>query len=262
MKLTSIYSKTLYQKRLMAFGWLFGITFVTFITMSAYNSLSGGDVAESLQNFPPALQNLIGDLASFKSVGGYISQQVFALRVPLLLIILSIAVLVGLSAGEEEKGLTETQLALPISRTKLLLQKMAAGLTVIVIASLGSLLGVQLGLWATGQSYSLFDVVPHLVSVLLIAGCYGLIGFTVASVTGKRGLALGASSAFAFMGFLINSMASSVSYMATADKFTLFHYYNTKGGYNWDNIMLLLAVAAILITVSVVAFNRRDIRAR
>jgi ABC-2 type transport system permease protein len=258
----SVYTKTLYQKRYMAIGWLFGVAFITFITMSAYNSFSNGDIAESLQNLPPALQNLVGNMDSFKTVGGYISQQVFALRVPLLLTILSIAVLVGLSAGEEEKGLVETQLALPISRTKLLLQKLAAGLTVIVVASLGSLMGVQVGLWAIGRSYSLLDVVPHLVSALLVVVCYGLVGFTIASITGKRGIALGASSAFAFLSFLVNSMAPSVSYLATADKFTLFHYYSIKGGYNWDHMALLSTVAVVLVAVSVIVFRTRDIRAR
>jgi ABC-2 type transport system permease protein len=175
---------------------------------------------------------------------------------------LSIAELVGVSAGEEEKGLVETQLALPVSRLKLLWQKLAAGLTVIIVASFGSLLGVQLGLLAVGQSYSLLDVLPHLVNVLLVAGCYGLVGFTVASVTGRRGLALGAASGFAFLGFLINSMAASVSYLETADKFTLFHYYATKGGYNWGNILLLATIALILIIASSLAFRQRDIRAR
>jgi ABC-2 type transport system permease protein len=258
----SVYTKTLYQKRFMALGWLLGVAFVTFITMSVYNSFSDGNIAESIQNLPPAVQKLAGDMESFKSIGGYISQQIFALRVPLLLTILSIAVLVGVSAGEEEKGLVETQLALPISRTKLLLQKLAAGLTVIVLASLGALLGVQLGLLAVGQSYNLLDVVPHLVNALLVTACYGLVGFMVASVTGRRGLALGLSSGLAFLSFLINSMAASVSLFETLDKATLFHYYNPKGGYDWGNLLLLSSIALILILASTLAFRQRDIRAR
>lgn len=258
----SIYTKTLYQKRFMALGWLLGVTFVTFITMSSYNAFSGGELAESLKQLPPALQKLAGDIESFKTVGGFISQQIFALRVPLLLTILSIAVLVGVSAGEEEKGLVETQLALPIGRTQLLLQKLAAGLTVIVAASVGALLGVQLGLLTTGQSYSLLDVVPHLVNALLVTGSYGLVGFAIAAATGRRGLALGASSGLAFLSFLINSMAPSVSLFETLDKLTLFHYYTFKGGYDSGNLLLLTTIALILVAISVVTFRYRDIRAR
>jgi len=260
--MSSVYTKTLYQKRFMILGWTFGLTFVTLLTMSVYNSFSSGDIAKSLQELPPAMQKLIGDIESYRSIGGYISQQIFALRAPLLLMILSIAVLVGISAGEEEKGLVETQLALPLSRTKLLAQKLAAGLTVIGLASLGALIGVQLGLWVVGQQYSLLDVLPHLVNCLLVAMCYGLVGFTIAAVTGRRGLALGAASGLAFLSFLINSMAPAVDYLQTLDKLTLFHYYSIKGGYHWGNISLLAGIATLLIVVSLIAFNRRDIRAR
>lgn len=258
----SIYTKTLYQKRFMMLGWFIGVTFVTFLTMSVYNSFSGGELAESFKDLPPALQKLAGDMESFKTVGGYISQQIFALRVPLLLVVVSIAVMVGVSAGEEERGLAETQLALPISRTKLLLHKLAAAVTVVGVASLGALVGVQAGLWVIGQSYSLLDVLPHLANAVLVSVGYGMIGFTVAAATGRRGLALGVSSGLAFLGFLINSMAPSVSLFGTLDKATLFHYYATKGSYDWGNLVLLTVLCLGLAAISVVAFRRRDIRAR
>jgi len=211
---------------------------------------------------PPALQKLAGDALSFMTVGGYIDQQIFSLRVPVMLTILSIAVFVGLSGGEEEKGMVETQLALPVSRSKLLIQKLLAGVTVVTVASLGSLLGIQIGLWVIGQSYSLIDVLPYLSNCLLVALGYGLVGYMVASVTGKRGLALGASSGLAFLGFLVNSMAPSVSLFATLDHYTLFHYYQTSGGYNSGNLLLLMAVCIILVAISLTAFNHRDMRAR
>jgi ABC-2 type transport system permease protein len=258
----SVYSKTLYQKRFMALGWFLGVTGVVLLTMSVYNSFSSGAIGDSLQSLPPALQKLAGNGDSFKTVGGYISQQIFALRMPVLLTILSIAIFVGLTGGEEGQGLTESQLALPISRSKLLLQKLAAGLTVVLIASCGALLGIGLGLIVIGHSYNLLDVAPHLLNCLLVAVCYGLIGFTVASVSGRRGPALGAASGLAFLGFLINSMAASVSLFATLDHLTFFHYYQTSGGYNWQYIGLLAGLATLLVVISTVAFRLRDIRAR
>lgn len=258
----SVYSKSLYQRRHMAAGWFVGIAAVVLLTMSVYNSFSDGAIGDSLQSLPPALQKLAGDALSFKTIGGYIDQQVFALRMPVLLIILSIAVFVGLAGAEEEKGLVETQLSLPVSRSKLLLHKLAAGLTVVVLASLGSLAGIQAGLVVTGHSYSLLDVLPFLANCLLVAIAYGLVGYTVAAATGRRGLALGAASGLAFVGFLINSMASSVAIFEKLDPFTLFHYYAGGLGYSWRNLGLLLVVCLVLVVVAMVAFNRRDIRAR
>src|ERR1051326_2522203 len=110
----NIYTKTLYQKRFMIIGWFMATTMITLLTMSVYNSFSNGALGDSLQNLPPALQQIVGDSFSFKTVGGYISQQVFVLRMPVLIIILIIAVLFGIPGGEEQPGLLKTQLSLPI----------------------------------------------------------------------------------------------------------------------------------------------------
>ncbi len=258
----SLFAKTLYQKRFMAIGWFVAVTAIMLLTMSVYNSFSNGAIGNSLDTLPPALQKLAGDALSFQSVGGYISQQIFALRAPMLLIIVSIAVMVGLTAGEEERGLTETQLALPISRTSLLLQKLAVALTVVAVAGAGTVAGVQAGLWGIGQSYPITDILPHLFNCLLVAVGYGLVGFAVAAAGGRRGLALGVSGGLAFLGFLINSMASSVQLLADLDRFTLFRYYAISGGYNWRYLGLLSAIALVLVVFSLVTFGRRDIRSR
>ncbi len=254
------YTKTLYQKRFMLLGFFTGVTLITLLTMSVYNSFSNGALGDSLQNLPPALQKIVGDVSSFKTLGGYISQQVFALRMPVLLIILSIAVLIGVTAGEEQSGLLQTQLSLPIKRSSLLLQKLATGFTVVVIGSLGSILGIAISLPIIGHSYHLIDIVPQLISCVLVAFTYGLVGFTIASVTGRRGPALGIASGLAFLSYLVNSMAPSVSSLQTLDKFTLFHYYHTKGSFNWADSLLVIMVALVLITISVTAFERRDIK--
>jgi ABC-2 type transport system permease protein len=243
----------------MLLGWFVGITFVTALTLSVYNSFSNGAIGDSLQNLPPAIQKLAGNADSFKSVGGYISQQIFALRMPVLLMILSIAVLVGLTGGEEQQGLLETQLSMPVSRSQLLLQKLAAGASVVSIASLGAVAGVGAGLVLIGHTYNMLNMLPHLLNCLLVAFTYGLVGFAIASATGRRGVALGVSSGVAFLSYLVNSMASSVSIMHDLDKFTLFHYYNTDGGYNGADLLLVVCIALTLVIISLVTFERRDI---
>lgn len=260
--MSSIYSKTLYQKRFMMLGWFVAITALIAFTLAFFNSFSNGAIGQSLQNLPPGVQKVVGDVASFTSIGGYIAQQLFVLRVPVLLIILSIAVMVSVSGGEEQQGILETQLSLPVSRPQLLLQKLAAALTVIIAGGLAVLAGVALGLVFAGQHYNLAHVLPLLFSVLPVALNYGLVGFMVASVTGRRGLALGAASGLAFAGYVVNTMAASVGSLQTADKFTLFHYYATSTQLNWGNLAVQLSVAAVLLAASLAGFAHRDIRAR
>ena len=258
----SVFAKTLYQKRFMCLGWFIGCLAIVTFTLAFFNSFSNGALGQSLQNLPPSLQKLVGDTASWRTIDGYISQQIFALRVPLLMVILAIAALISVSGTEEQQGLAETQLTLPIGRTKLLLHKFAAAAIVVVVGGAGVLAGVALGVALNHKSYDLFNVFPELVSVVTLALNYGLVGFAIASVTGRRGWALGAASGIAFSSYLINTMAVSVTSLQAVDKLTLFHYYSTAGAYNWHNLFLQLAVGATLLLVSVVGFNRRDIRAR
>lgn len=258
----SLFLKTLYQKRFMMIGWFIAMTAVTFLTVAVYDSFSDGSISKSLESMPPALQKLAGDALSFQTIGGYISQQVFALRSPLMLIIVAIAVVVGLTAGNEERGLTETQMSLPVGRTKLMLHTLAAATVVVGVAGLGVLAGIQAGLLVIGQAYPLLEVLPHLIGCLLLAMCYGLIGFLVAAAGGSRPLALGVSGGLAFLGFLINSMAPSVQVMAELDTFTLFHYYVFSGGYDWASLGLLAGLAVAMTAVGLVLFSRRDIRSR
>jgi ABC-2 type transport system permease protein len=256
----NFFSKTLYQKRLLALWWFIGIALVTLLTVSFYHSFRATDLDQVIKGLPAPVQAIAGDISTFKTVDGYIRQQVYALRLPLLLIILSISLLAGLTAGDEQKGLVETQLSLPVSRSRLLLQKLAASLIISAAASLGALAGIVIGVSALGESFNLVHVLQYTLNCLVVATVYGLIPFTIASLTGRRSLALGIGSGFAFLSYLLNSMAPSVSSLQTIDKLTFFHYYQNSP-FELRNIAVLLITIVILITVSVVGFNRRDIRA-
>lgn len=255
----NFFVKTLYQKRFFLLWWFIGITAVTLLTVSFYDSFKATDVDELLKSLPPAIQNIAGNVDSFKTVDGYLRQQVFELRLPLLGIILAIALMVGLSAGDEQKGLLETQLSLPVSRTDLLVQKLAAALLIIWTATLGAVAGIAIGTALIGETFHLGHILQYTANCALVASVYGLVGFTVAAWTGRRALALGLSSGFAFASYLLNSMAPSVASLETIDRLTFFHYYQNDP-FRIGNFAILALSAVILIIISCWAFDRRDIR--
>jgi len=220
----NFFLKTLYQKRLMLLWWFLGIIAITLLTVSFYHSFQNSNLDQAFQNLPAALQSIAGDMNSFKTVDGYLRQQVYALRLPLLLIILAISLMTGLTAGDEQKGLLETQLSLPVSRTRLLLQKLAASLVIISLASLGAIAGSYIAITAQHETLNLAHLIKFTLNCLAVAIVYGLVPFTIAALTGRRALALGVGSGFAFLSYLINSMAPSVSSLKAIDKLTFFHY--------------------------------------
>lgn len=258
--MTNIFLKVLYQKRHLIIWWLIGMALITLLTLSVYNSFNNTAAGEAFKNLPAGLRKIAGSPDSFKSIGGFIGQQIYALRMPLLSIILAISLLVNLSAGDEQKGVLETQLSLPISRTRLLLQKLAAGLVIIALASLGSLVGIELGLPLIHQHYGVVHILENILNCFVLAVDYGLVAFMLAAVTGRRALTIGAASGFAFASYLVNSLAPAVSYFENFDKLTLFHYYSTSG-LELKNFSLLFGIGVVLVIMSVIGFNKRDIKA-
>jgi ABC-2 type transport system permease protein len=256
----NFFLKTLYQKRFLLLWWFIGITAVTLLTVSFYHSFKATDIEQVLKALPQPVQAIAGDVSTFKSVDGYLRQQVFALRLPLLTIILAISLLVGLMAGDEQRGLTESQLSLPINRNGLLLQKLAAGLLIICLASLGALAGITIGMTLLGESFDIVHILQYTVNCLAVGIVYGLVAFTIASATGRRALALGVGSGFAFLSYLLNSMAPSVSSLEAIDRLTFFHFYQNNP-FELRNFLVLLVAAVILVIISTLGYVRRDIRA-
>ena len=239
-------------------GWFMGLMAMTIFTLSFFPSFKNGSLGQAFNNLSPALQKIAGTADSFTTIGGYIDQQLFALRIPLLATILTIAIFSSLTAGEERRGLLETQLSLPLSRTKILFQKLLAGIFILVLAMAGVLIGVIIILLILNEYYSLTTVLKEILGALLVSLGFGLIAFMLGSGFGKKGLAIGLSSAFAFFSYLVSSLVVSVPALQGVERASLFHYQNppvlTVG-----NGLVLGGVAVVVAAASFILFLRRDI---
>ncbi|HET7827856.1 MAG TPA: ABC transporter permease subunit, partial [Candidatus Saccharimonadales bacterium] len=221
-------------------------------------SFKNGQLGKSLGNLSPALQKVVGNTDSFRTVGGYIGQQVFALRIPLLMTILGIVVFNGLTVGEERRGLLETQLSLPISRTKIILQKLAAGLVILAITSVGVFVGIWLTLLFIHEHYSYVTIWREILGAVLIGLDFGLLAFMLGSALGKKGIAVGVSSGLAFLSYLISSLVATVPSLKAVEKASLFHY-QAPPIISFFHIVVLAAVGSVFCLLGLLLFLRRDI---
>jgi ABC-2 type transport system permease protein len=251
-------TKILFQKRFFTVGWSIGLIALIMLTVLFFPSLKTGGIAESFDQMPAAFQSLLGDIASFQTISGYVGQQVYAFRAPMLLLVLSVLLFAGLTAGDEQKKLTETQLSLPIRRSKLLAHKLAAGVLIVITANVAVLVGVVAGVSLIHENYVFGTAVQLTAACTLVVLGYSLIAFLLGAWTGRRGLALGVTAAVTFLSYLINSMATSVDGLEVADKFTLFHYYhaNAMADTNW---LVLIVVPVLMVVLSFVGFRKRDL---
>lgn len=259
----SIFYKTLYEKRWFTLGWIVGLVAMAVLTMIFYPYFANAGFDEVINSAPKSVQGLLGDAAAYKTVQGYVDAQIFALRMPMLTLIMSITLFVGLSAGDEDRGTLETLLAQPVSRAKVFWQKFAAGAAICALACVAIFVGVVVSFLFIDGSMSLIRLAEACIGCWLITMVFAALAYAVGAITGKRGPTIAIASTVAFASYLITSLAPAVSKLDFAQRFSAFYYYNspsiTANGLALNNVAIM-GVAILVLTIgSLLIFKNRDL---
>jgi low temperature requirement protein LtrA len=75
---SNVFRKTVYEKRWTMLAWSIGLFFMALLTMSFYPFFKNSGFDQVIANAPKSLQGLLGQAADYKSVPGYVDQQIFA----------------------------------------------------------------------------------------------------------------------------------------------------------------------------------------
>lgn len=261
----SIYSKTLYDRRFFMLGWTLGLAGMAALMTSFYPAMhQDGAIDSLLQNMPAAFQGLVGSLADLSTFPTYLASQLFDIRMPLIAGIMAIILGLGLSVADEEKGELRTMLSLPISRTKVLLQKWVAMLTILAVTLIGLVGGMYAVLpFIADASIELGQLVRLVAMTGLMMATFGTIPFAIGSITGKRAVATAVSILMIIGSFILSTFGRAVDWLADYEKLSLLHYFPAvdivKGEFDWLNPIVLGSITLVLLIVSVVLFRRRDV---
>lgn len=88
-----------------------------------------GSLNEYLKSLPEGFLKAFGfEMNAFSTFEGYIASEQFSFIWPLFVILLAISLATSFFAGEVEKGTIEILLSQPISRTKIFLERLLAGI--------------------------------------------------------------------------------------------------------------------------------------
>lgn len=100
----------------------------------------------------------------------------------------------GAIAGEEENGTLDQLMANPISRRRVLIQKVSALLVGLFVINLALWVGLVFGALVSDFKLSASGVSQVLVSQYALAAALGLIALAVGASTGKKGIAAGVTA--------------------------------------------------------------------
>ncbi|MEI7683247.1 MAG: ABC transporter permease subunit [Candidatus Saccharibacteria bacterium] len=261
--LNNVFRKTLYEKRWMTLAWAAGFFAMTILTMSFYPYFKNAGFGDLFANAPKSIQNIIGAAADYKTVTGYVDQQIFAMRMPMLTIIMSISLFFSIGVGDEDRGILETLLAQTVSRSKVYWQKFLAGALLLGLAHLAIIAGVMASYPIVHGSVAFDRLLMATFACWLLSLVFGTIAYMAGAITGKRGLTIGTASGLAFGSYLISSLAPAVDKLASAVKFTPFYYYNTPAvgqhGLKLTNVLVLVISIFVLCVAGLLVFRRRDL---
>lgn len=261
----SIIKWTIWQRRFSTMGWAigaFGLLFISMITYPAFKN-DAAELQKSFENLPDTAVQFFGGSTDLFSPVGFMNSQIFFITLPIILIILAIGLGSSLIAREEQDLTMETLLARPVSRTKLLAAKAIGGLAILLGVTAVSVLTIVATAKIVDLEVDTWRLVLATLVCALMALSIGALAFLLTAMGRARAGALGLASLVGLGGYVISSLAGTVSWLEAPSKIFPFTYYQSeailRGTYNWMNLLFFGGLIAACALVSWVAFRRRDI---
>jgi ABC-2 type transport system permease protein len=240
-----------------------GLAVLTLLYVWMFPSISEGiDLDAYIQSMPRALRAAFG-VQSLGSIEGFLAAELYSFGIVLLMGLYLTYAAASVIADDVEDERMDMLLALPVTRSKVLLEKFSALLVPIVVVNVVLPVVVYAGVLAIGESLSVADLLmAHVLSVpyLLATASVGL----CASVWFDRtSLAQRAGMGVVFGLFLVDSVVTNTDF-AVLGAVSPTRYYDpaailVQSEYDLLGGAILLGAAVVLIAVSRAYFQRKDI---
>jgi ABC-2 type transport system permease protein len=222
------------------------------------------DLAETL---PPSFLQAFGgeNVQLFATPEGYLSINLFSWMMPVLAVY-SILAGLAVTANEEEQGILDLVISLPLMRWRILLEKTLAYMVIIIANVVLMLIGLWYGVVTTPpmtiSNTRLVEATLNMIPGLLLVMAFTVMVSTLAR---RRNMAAGITSAFLIVSYLVDLLGRAAK-GTIWDKLrvvSFYSYHDNPGvmlnGLSWPNVLGLLVVTVLMIAVSVWAFEQRDV---
>lgn len=239
--------------------WTIGLTIYCGLIVAIYPSVSDAiDISLIPENMRAAF-----NINDFTQLASFLSSELFGVILPLLLPFYGMIALSNVVAGAEERGRLDVLLGNPIPRWNLVGGTFAviAGYLLVLVGVIGSVVWIMatvldLELTARQAFRAAFALWP-------VTLAFGALALAVSSVARQRAVALGAPAAVLFLMFLTNVVGRLAPDVSGVRYASAYHYYGNAivEGTWWPGVVVLIGATVTLVTIAVIAFNRRDIYA-
>jgi len=248
-------------------GFLIITAYVMFLVMGVAVGPIYNWMPESMMHiadqFPEALLATFGG-GNMSTPEGWYQIETFGMMAPIAVMIVTIAVGARGLAGEEAHRTMGLLLANPIKRSKVVIEKTVAMTLCAITVGFMTFAGVALGSALGGLGINIGNIAATCLLVTLLGLAFGALALALSAATGRGKIAvflpIGAGIAF----HLLNSFAPLNAATAALAKWSPFYYYLGSdpliNGMNWLHGAILAGITIVLVALSVMLFQRRDLR--
>ena len=242
--------------------WGVALALVCSLYIGLYPSMgAGGEIQALIEQMPDAMVNAFG-YDQIASAGGWITSTVYRLIAPVLLLVFGIGAGARLVAGEEEDGSLELELASPVARGRLYLERLLAlwlDLAVLVAVVAAVTLALVLGL---ELDVPVLNVLAGSVGLLLLVLGFATVAFAVGAATGRRSLALAVAAGSAVLAYVFDALGPTVG-AAWMTAVSPFSWYIEESpiihGFQPAKLAVLALVPVVAAAAASLRFVRRDL---
>ncbi len=262
-RVSRIWTKTISEYQ----GLLFITAALMFLVMGVmigpiYNLLDKAllDLSDAL---PEALMAAFGG-GDMSTPEGWYQIETFGLMAPIAVMVTTVIIGGRALAGEEANRTMGLLLANPIRRSTVVLQKTFAMVLAGLVVGIATFAGVAGGSLVGGLGMSIGNIAATSLLVTLLGLVFGSLALALSAATGQVPVAIYGAVGLALVFFLLNAFLPISDRLAGWAKASPFYYYLGSdplvNGMHWGHGALLAGLAVALIALSVMLFQRRDLR--
>ncbi|WP_122089611.1 ABC transporter permease subunit [Halalkalicoccus subterraneus] len=242
-----------------------GVAVFALVLVAFFPSLAGADVDidAMLEAYPPAVREAFG-IATLSTVEGFLAVEVYQFVWVLLLGLYFAYSAAGLIADDVERDRMDLTLSLPVSRSRVLVEKFLSLL--VPILALNAVVGtvIYAAVLVIGESIDPLDLaMVHTLSIPYLLAC-GAVGLVLSVLVSRADVAKRIAIALVFVLFLVESVSASADGLEWIGSVSPTHYYDptavlVEGSYDLTGAAVLLVATVLLAFLARFMFSRADI---
>ncbi len=262
-RVSRIWVKTTSEYQVLLFVAGYYMFLIGGVLFGPLYGLMDENILDFTDQLPEVLMALVGG-GDMSTPEGWYQVETFGMMAPIMVMVVTVVMGARALAGEESQRTMGLLLANPISRSRIVIEKMLAMVVLTTVLGMITFAGTTLGSLIGGLGMDIGNIAAISLLVTLLGLVFGALALALSAAIGRVKVAIYGSAGAALVLYLLNAFLPLNDSLAGYARWSPFYYYSGNeplvNGMHWGHGALLAGLTAGLVVLAVVLFRRRDLR--